>query len=235
MRTKMTKDQVFELLQQHQNPRGIENWQKMSNTAGFSSFGMGLTVHRKLAKQIEKNHELAWQLWQTDNYDAKVIGLLIDEPKKVTREQAEAQVEELGIGLLTHVFSSCDATLAKSPIAFELAQDWLEHVDPMRRRCAYGLIYELSKKNSKAINDEFYRSIIKKIEQEILLEPISMRVSMGAALMGIGKRNKELNQQAVRVAEAIGPIDFNEDGQKCEPMDVVKHLTSDYLKQKLGV
>lgn len=235
MRTKMSKDQVFELLQQHQNPRGIENWQKMSNTAGLSSYGMGLTVHRKLAKQIEKDHELAKQLWQTDNYDAKVIGLLIDEPKKVTREQAEAQVEELGIGLLTHVFSSCDATLSKSPIAFELAQDWLEHDDPMRRRCAYGLIYELSKKSNKAINDEFYFSIIKKVEQEIMQEPINMRVSMGAALMGIGKRNKELNQQAVRVAEAIGPIDFNEDGQKCEPMDVVKHLTSDYLKQKLGI
>ena len=207
----------------------------MSNTAGLSSYGMGLTVHRKLAKQIEKDHELALQLWQTDNYDAKVIGLLIDEPKKVTREQAETQVEELGIGVLTHVFSSCDATLAKSPIAFELARDWLEHDDPMRRRCAYGLIYELSKKNNKSINDEFYFSIIKKIEQEIMQEPINMRVSMGAALMGIGKRNKELNQQAVRVAEAIGPIDFNEDGQKCEPMDVVKHLTSDYLKQKLRI
>ena len=58
---------------------------------------------------------------------------------------------------------------------------------------------------------------------------------MGAALMGIGKRNIELNQEAFRVAQVLGPIDFNEDGQKCDPMNIEKHLTSDYLKQKLGI
>jgi hypothetical protein len=58
---------------------------------------------------------------------------------------------------------------------------------------------------------------------------------MGGALMGIGKRNVELNRAALDVAERIGPIDFNEDGQKCDPFDVVKHLTSDYLKKKLGI
>lgn len=235
MRVQMSKAEVFELLEQNQNPRGIENWQKMENTAGLTSYGMGLTIHRKLAKKIQKDHELAQALWQTENYDAKVIGLLIDEPKKLTKEIAEQQVEGVGIGLLTHVFSSCDATLAKSPIAFDLAQEWLIHKDPIRRRCAYGLIYEFSKKNNKKITDEFYISIINKIEQEIFVEPINMRVSMGAALMGIGKRTKELNQLAVEVARVIGPIDFNEEGQSCDPMNVEKHLTSDYLKQKLGL
>lgn len=231
----MNKTEVFELLEQNQNPKGIENWQKMENTAGLTSYGMGLTIHRKLAKKIQKDHELAQALWQSENYDAKVIGLLIDEPKKLTKEIAEQQVEGVGIGLLTHVFSSCDATLAKSPIAFDLAQEWLIHKDPIRRRCAYGLIYELSKKNNKKITDEFYISIINKIEQDIFVEPINMRVSMGAALMGIGKRTKELNQLALKVARVIGPIDFNEGGQSCDPMNVEKHLTSDYLKQKLGI
>lgn len=147
----------------------------------------------------------------------------------------ESQVEGLGIGLLTHVFSSCDATLAKAPFAFELAQRWLQHDDPIRRRCAYGLIYEFSKKNNKKITDDFYQSIILKIEQDIFQEPINMRVSMGAALMGIGKRTKDLNADALRVARKIGPIDFNEHDQKCDPMDVEKHLASDYLKQKLGL
>jgi len=231
----MTKSEVFALLEQHQNPKGIKHWQAMENTQGLSSYGMGLTVHRKLAKQIGKDHELAQELWQSNNYDAKVIGLLIDEPKKLTREQVEKQVEGVGIGLLTHVFSSCDATLAKAPFAFELAQQWLTNEDEIRRRCAYGLIYELSKKNNKKITDEFYLEIVSKIEKDIFQEPINMRVSMGAALMGIGKRNKELNEKAVAVAQAIGPIDFNEDGKKCDPMNVEKHLTSDYLKQKLGL
>ena len=37
---------------------------------------------------------------------------------------------------------------------------------------------------------------------------------------------------AIRAAKAIGPIDYG-DGESCEPLDVLKHLTSDYLKKKL--
>lgn len=61
-----------------------------------------------------------------------------------------------------------------------------------------------------------------------------MRGAMGSALMGIGKRNKILNQRAIEVATAVGPIDFNEDGSKCEPFDVLKHLTSDYINKKFA-
>lgn len=231
----MNKVAVLALLEANKNQRGIEHWQSMSNTEGLSSFGIGLTVLRKLARQIGRDHALALELWQTSNYEAKVLALLIDEPKKLTRAQAEEQVEGLGIGLLTHVFSACDATLAKTSFVFELAQDWLVHDDTMRRRCAYGLIYELTKKNNSKVSDDFYYDVILKIETELYQEPVSMRVAMGAALMGIGKRSKELNAAALKVARALGPIDFNEDGQKCEPMNVEKHLTSPYLKQKLGL
>ena len=37
-----------------------------------------------------------------------------------------------------------------------------------------------------------------------------------------------------RAAKAIGPIDVDYgDDNSCEPLDVLKHLTSDYLKKKL--
>ena len=231
----MNKAQVFELLEQNQNPRGIENWQKLTETGGLTSFGIGLTVQRKLAKQIGKNRPLAHELWATDNYDAKVLGLLIDDPKQITTEQAEQQVEELNSGMLRHVFSSCDATLAKSPVAFEVAKSWLNSDDEVRRSCAYGLIYELSKKKAKAYTDEFFLSVISNINKNADKESKRVQLAMGGALMGIGKRNAELNRAALEVAERIGPIDFNEDGQKCDPFDVVKHLTSDYLKKKLGI
>ena len=59
-------------------------------------------------------------------------------------------------------------------------------------------------------------------------------MAMGGALMGIGKRSKKLNAAALKVARKIGPIDFDPDG-KCDPLDVAKHLTSSYAKQKLGL
>ena len=132
--------------------------------------------------------------------------------------------------------SSCDATLPKSPIAFAIAKDWMASTDPVRRSCGYGLVYELAKdKKDKQLTDEFFLGCVAKIAQTIAKEQNWVRVAMGGALMGIGKRNKKLNAAAIKVAKAIGPIHFSDGDKKCEPMDVLKHLTSDYLRNKLGI
>ena len=229
----MTKTEVLKLLKENQNERGIAHWNKKPRK--LKSFGIGLTQLRKLAKKVGRDHKLAHQLWKTDVYDAKVLGLLIDDPKQLSREQAEAQVEDLNDGMLAHVFSSCDATLAKTPFAFELAGDWMASKDEMRRRCGYGLLYELSKKNPKGMDDAYLLERINHILDTIDGEEMWVRMAMAEALMGIGKRNKDLNKAAVRAAKTIGPVEFdNEEGGKCDPFDVHKHLTSDYLKEKFG-
>ncbi len=144
----MNSTQVIALLKANQNKHGIDKWKHRGSATGkFKSYGIGLTVLRKLAKQIGRNHTLALQLWDSEIYDARIIALLIDDPKQITREQAESQVENLEQGYLAHVFSSCDASLAKT----------------------------------------------------------------------------------------IGPIEIESDGSDCEPFDVVKHLTNDYIRKKLGV
>lgn len=229
----MTKTQVLALLKENKNERGIAHWKKKPRN--LKSYGIGLTQLRKLSKQVGRDHKLALKLWESDYYDAKIVGLLIDDPKQVTREQAEQQVEQLQDGMLTHVFASCDATLAKTPFAFELANEWKDHKDPIRRRCAYGLFYELSKKNIAAADDDFYLGLIDHIQQTIHDEEMWVAESMNGALMGIGKRNKKLNKAAIRAVKAIGPVDIDYgDDNSCEPLDVLKHLTSDYLKKKLA-
>ena len=232
----MNKTEVLALLEENRNERGVANWEKGGYAeGGMESFGIGLTVLRKLAKQIGRDHDLALELWETDVYDAKVLGLLVDDPKQLTREQAEEQVEDLEAGMLAHVFSSCDATLAKAPFAFELASDWIESADETRKKCGWGLLYELSKKNPKGMDDSFLLDCIDRVGQEIDDEPTWVRMAMAGALVGIGKRNEELNRAAVRVARQVGPIDFsNDSGRKCDPFDPYKHLTSDYLKQKFA-
>jgi hypothetical protein len=57
---------------------------------------------------------------------------------------------------------------------------------------------------------------------------------MGSALMGIGKRSAKLNAAALKVAKAVGPIEFESASGKCEPFDVAKHLTTARLREKLA-
>lgn len=232
----MTKTEVLTMLKASRDARGEANWKKMGDkTGGLNSYGIGLTKLRAIAKKVGRDHELALKLWNEKNHDAKVVGLLIDDPRQLTREQMEMQVDGAGPGMLSHAMVACGAVLPKSPIAFDLANDWMKSKDPVRRDCGYGLVYELAKdKKDKRLTDEFFLGVVETIGKTIAKEENWVRVAMGGALMSIGKRNKKLNAAAVKVAKAIGPIHFSDGDKKCEPMDVMKHLTSDYLRAKLG-
>jgi 3-methyladenine DNA glycosylase AlkD len=233
----MTKAQAISLLKENKNERGVEHWKKMgpNKTGKLKSFGIGLTQLRKLAKQVGRDHKLALQLWKSDVYDAKVLGLLIDDPKQLTREQAEEQVEQLNAGMLAHVFASCDATLAKAPFVLELANDWMNSPDNIRRRCGYTLLYELSKKNKKSMDDAYFMDRITQIRDTIHDQEMWVREAMNIALLGIGKRNKKLNAATIAAVKAIGPVDIDYGpDNSCEPIDLLKHLTSDYIRQKFA-
>ena len=233
----MTKTEVLDLLKRNRDARGEANWKAMGDrTGGLTSFGIGLTKLRAIAKQVGRDHDLALKLWNERNHDAKIIGLLIDDPTQLTRDQVEQQVDGARPGLLGHVLSSCGATLPKSPIAFEIATDWMASKDPVRRSCGYGLVYELAKdQKDKRLTDEFFLGCVEKIGNTIAKEANGVRVGMGGALISIGKRNKKLNAAATKVAKAIGPIHFSDGDTKCEPMNVLKHLTTDSLRNKLGI
>ena len=233
----MTVSEVLALLDAERDERGLSNWAKLGpGTAGMRSYGIGLTRLRKLAKRIGRNQDLSRALWKTDVYEARVIALLVDDPARITRDQAEKQVEELAGGMLAYVFASCDATLAKTSFVVELADQWVRSDDPVRRACGYGLIYEASKfSGKKAPTEEFFLAHVERIADTIRTESEKVRLSMSAALMGIGKRSAVLNEAALKVARDVGPVEFTSASGECEPFDVVKHLTTDRLKEKLGV
>jgi len=229
--------EVIKLLKTNQNEKNIERWNQRGYKPGrLKSYGIGLTVLRKLAKQIGRDRDLASKLWNSNIYDAKIISLLIDDPKQITREQAEIQVESLNQGHLAHVFSSCGASLAKTNFVVPLLVEWIKGNDTMRQSCGYGLLYEISKSKRKdAPVDEFFLKRIQEISTSFHKSHKTVQLAMGGALIGIGKRNAILNMRALKVAKSIGPIHFESNASDCEPLDVSKHLTSDYIKNKLGV
>lgn len=231
----MTKSDVLEYLETNKDPRGVAFWEKNAGkSGGLRSVGIGLTRLRKYAKSIGRDAALAQQLWRTDLYEARIVSLLIDDPKTMSIEQAERQVDELQGGYLAHVFSSCDATLAKAPFVRELMERWVVSDDETRRRCGYGLLYEISKwKKKSAPDDAAFLTHVERIGKTWRKQPIPVLMAMAAALMGIGMRNRRLNEAALRVADRIGPIDFDPAG-RCDPMDVAKKLRGDFVTKKLA-
>ncbi len=98
----------------------------------------------------------------------------------------------------------------------------------------YLLLYELSKKKDKSLDDAFFAGYVDQIRKTIHKEDNWVKDAMNASLLGIGKRSARLNKTAIRAAKSIGPVQIDYGDNDCQPLDLVKHLTSDYVRNKLG-
>lgn len=231
----MNAEEILTKIEEQSDARGVAHWANRYPNSALRTHGVGLTKLRKLAKSVGRDATLAAELWTSDVYELRVVALLIDDPKALTVEQAERQVDQLGEGQLAHVFASCDATLAKSSIAVDIAESWCGSASAIRRECGHSLVYELSKSKKKsAPTDAWFADRLRHIDASWREEDTDVRMSMATALMGMGKRSATLWPEALRVARDIGPIDFDPTGA-CDPMDVSKHIDHPRVRQKLGV
>lgn len=224
----MTINEIEILLEENKNERGMQHWAKWNMP--WSSYGLGLTQLKKLAKTIGKDHDLALQLWDTENYDMITLSTLVDEPKKVTREQVEEQLKKLQFWMLAH--SYCSNLLPKVAFRQELMEDWLIEEDDTKRRVAYLLAYHIAKDN-KTLDDSYFEPIIETIQSKLQAEENFVKDAMNNALIMIGSRSKHLHGLAISAARSIGTVDVDYGDNSCKAPDAVSHLNSERIKKKL--
>jgi 3-methyladenine DNA glycosylase AlkD len=91
----------------------------MKRGAGENQFGVGLTNIREYAKRIGKDHELAMDLWDTNNSDAMILATIMMEESELSLGRLEDMISVIRFyGLLDEfVFN----VVAKSIYANNLA------------------------------------------------------------------------------------------------------------------
>jgi len=223
----MNKEAIYKLLDENKNQRGIENWNKM-DIQDWSSFGIGLTQLKKLAKQVGRNHELAQALWKEPNYDVKTMAILTEEPKKVSQAQIEEMVNDVGMWIMSHTW--VQNLFCKVHFAKELAEHWRVSKNDVKRRCGYSYLYYLAKDSKTP--DAYFTPILEKIKAQIQLEENYVKDAMNNALFAIGQRSKLMNVMCISIAENAGKITVDYGDNSCEAVDVIKHLTSERMKKK---
>ena len=94
----MKKDYTFyevtEELRSMAKPWKLEGMARFA-IKGDERLGISMPELRKAGKSIGKDHELALKLWATKIPDAMILAALVDDPEKVTEQQAESWVKDL--------------------------------------------------------------------------------------------------------------------------------------------
>ena len=62
--------------------------------AGEKQFGVSFANLDALRRRIKKDHELALELWQSGNTDARILATMIADPQSLSPDQAEAWLAE---------------------------------------------------------------------------------------------------------------------------------------------
>lgn len=215
-RPKLTSDAVMTELER----MGTEQNRKIYARHGATGelFGVSFADLYSLQKRIGIDDQLADQLWATRNCDARILALLVRDPKTVTLERIKSWVAD------SHDYGtvgSIAALVAKSPVASEVAFEWRDDPDEWRGMVAWTLLAVLA---VNALGDEQCLDLINQIEREIHTRPNRVRYSMNSALISIGARSEALKGRALEAAAAIGKVYVDHGQTGCKTPDAAQAI-----------
>lgn len=184
-------------------------------------FGVSFANLNKLKKQIKKDHELALQLWESNNVDAQTLATMIADPKKFTSDKLDQWLEKINYYMLVDVFIS--NVVAKSTFIAEKCEAWKDSDNEWIGRGGWSLIAH-SPRSKTPLSQEFYEECLVQIEKEIHSAKNRKREAMNGALISIGLINEILEQLAIKAARRIGPVEVDHGETSCKTPEAVSYI-----------
>ena len=117
----MTYNDLMTQLEKLGKPQTVKTYRR--HGAGDNVYGISFVDFGKLRKKIKVDHELALQLWDSGNFDARNLAAMIADPEKLTAKVLGAWVK----CVQDHGLSFSLSTIAaRSPAGRKLMPKWME-------------------------------------------------------------------------------------------------------------
>lgn len=201
---------------------GTEQTRKTYRRHGVTGaqFGVLTSALKTLQKQIKRDHALALALWETGNYDARVLATMIIDPKQITEAQADEWVLELDNYGITDYFSGM---IAKTPFALKKAEVWTQSDEEWIGYAGWGLLAQIVN-NDTTLPDSLFESYLEQIEREIHTAKNYVRYGMNNVLIGLGVRSEALGERARAAARRIGKVEVDHGETNCKTPDALEYM-----------
>lgn len=167
--------------------------------AGDNQFGVRLGELRKLAKEIKINHDLAIELWETGNIDARLLAILLMKPKALSADEMDRMVRSL---TFVQVADWLNAYIVKNhPDKETLRQGWMATDNPMAARAGWSLTAGRVARHPDGLD---LSAILDRIESEMQRAAPEVQWTMNNTLVGIGIHFPDHRQRALEIGETLG-------------------------------
>jgi 3-methyladenine DNA glycosylase AlkD len=227
----MTVDDVLNELKLH----GTEQTERTYRRHGVQGEVLGV-MHdflKRLAQQIQPNHQLAVELWSTGVHEARILCTLLAVPTMLTESDVERWSGEVHDYLQAEALGSL---VAKSRLARSRLEAWVASDGEWRESAGWVILARLAE-SDKSLKDSFFEPYLSKIETQIHRSKNRVRHSMNMALISIGLREGPIAERALAVAKKIGHVivDHGDTLQETPHAALFIRRTLDVRRARLGL
>jgi len=192
------------------------------------AYGVRMPEIRKIARKIGKNHQIAQKLWKYGYSETRILASLIEDPEEVSESQMDRWV--LDFDSWDVCDQCCMNLFRKTPYAYKKVFEWSLRDEEFVKRAAFTLIATLAVHDKKA-HDSRFEEFFPLILRESVDNRNFVKKAVNWALRQIGKRNKNLNKEAIILAQEIDNI--NNKSAKWIAKDALRELNSEKIQERL--
>lgn len=168
-----------------------------------NSHGIFLKDLKALAKRIGPNDDLALQLFDSGIYEGKLLCSNLYNPRHLTGQLMEKWVKAFENWEICDTF--CMGFFGRSNLALPKALAWAEYEAEYQKRAGFVLMVAYAFTDKQATN-EVIRQFFPVMLQHANDERKYVMKGINWALRQVGKRNPDLYQEAIEVANAINAL-----------------------------
>lgn len=209
------------------DPEAIK-WMAKYGITPENAFGIKIPILRELAKEIGINHQLALDLWDLNYRETRILACMIDDPDFVTESQLESWASDFDYWEICDQCIMC--LFERTRYAYQKVIDWTKREEEYVKRAGYVLIAVLAVRDKKA-DDDVFISFLPLIQKGASDSRNMVKKSVNWALRQIGKRNRNLNKEAIMYSNEILQMDFP--SAKWVAKDALKELQSEAVHNRL--
>lgn len=153
---------------------------------------------RTLAKNLGMQPELSRDLWGTDDSAARLLAILIRQPKSFERDELDAMVREARTPKVLDWL--VNYVVKKSPHSEELRLIWFADPDPVVASAGWALTSERVRKSPEGLD---LADLLDLIEAEMKDAPDRLQWAMNDCLGNIGIHHVQFRARAIDIGERL--------------------------------
>jgi len=227
MRADMSVESVLAEMRARRDPKAVEGKARFG-ISSEGALGLSMPYLRSMAKRIGHDHGLAKGLWESGIHEARILAAMVDEPKKVTETQMEKWVNEFDSWDVCD--GCCGDLFDRTPFAYAKALEWSRREKGFVKRAGFALMAELAV-HDKESSDALFVGFFGAIERGSTDPRNFVKKAVNWALRQIGKRNLELNGEALSLAVRISKKESP--SAKWVASDAIRELSSEAVQKRL--